>query len=104
MVNKQKFFQAGKFDEIFSIDLNDVDLCLQLLQKKWFNLFTPYAELVHHESLSRGYDTNSIQIQRAKQDFSKLKIKWKDFVVPADPFLSPYLRFEQYSLDFFGQK
>jgi glycosyltransferase involved in cell wall biosynthesis len=104
MCKKDKFFQNGGFDEIFDLDLNDVDLCLQFLQKKWINVFTPYAELFHHESLSRGYDTNLAQINRAKKDFSKLKRKWKDFIVPADPFLSPYLRFEQYSLDFFGQE
>ncbi len=99
--SKEKFYQTNGFDEKFNLDLNDVDLCLQFLNEGWNNVFTPYVCLFHHESLSRGYDITSAQIMRAKNSYAYLCEKWKDFILPADPFLSPYLRFDQYGDDIY---
>jgi GT2 family glycosyltransferase len=52
-------------DEALAVNFNDVDLCLRLVRKGYRNLWTPYAELYHHESLSRGRDSTPAQQARA---------------------------------------
>ena len=57
MMRKRLFEEIGGFDEDnLSVAYNDVDLCLRLIEKGYYNIFTPYAELYHYESLSRGYE------------------------------------------------
>lgn len=53
MVTRAKFEEIGGFDEELAVVGNDVDLCLRLLDKGYRNLWTPYAKLIHHESISR---------------------------------------------------
>ena len=53
MISKEKFMNAGCFNEKFTVCGNDVDLCLTLYEKGLRNVYTPYAELYHHESATR---------------------------------------------------
>lgn len=59
MVNKAKFNQVGGLDESLAVAFNDVDFCIKLNQLGLKNIWTPYAELFHHESVSRGYEDTS---------------------------------------------
>ena len=45
-----------EFDEGLAVAYNDVDLCLRIGASGLRNLWTPFAELYHHESVSRGDD------------------------------------------------
>lgn len=55
MVRKSLFHDLGGFDEAnLPICYNDVDFCLRLREKGYLNVFTPYAVLYHHESISRA--------------------------------------------------
>jgi GT2 family glycosyltransferase len=54
MIAKNKFFEVDGFDPKFRIAFNDIDFCLKLYLKKYFNLYTPFAKLYHHESISVG--------------------------------------------------
>ncbi|MGD9559413.1 MAG: glycosyltransferase family 2 protein [Oscillospiraceae bacterium] len=56
MVKKRVFDRLGGFDDVFAVAYNDVDLCLRMRRAGHSVLFTPYAELYHHESKSRGSD------------------------------------------------
>ena len=56
MVKKSLFDELGGLDEDFRVALNDVDFCLRLREKGYLNVFTPFAELYHFESASRGID------------------------------------------------
>ncbi len=56
VVRKPVFEQAGGFDETLAVAYNDVDLCLRIGARGLRNLWTPFAELYHHESVSRGDD------------------------------------------------
>src|SRR6185295_11549086 len=55
-VRREVFEQAGGFDETLAVAFNDVDLCLRIQAAGYRNLYTPHAELYHHESASRGYE------------------------------------------------
>lgn len=56
MVNREKFKEIGGFDESFPVAYNDVELCFKLLEKGYYNVLRNDVRLVHHESISRGYD------------------------------------------------
>jgi GT2 family glycosyltransferase len=53
MIHRQRFLDAGGFDETFPVNYNDVELCIRLLGLGYRHLYTPYAVLYHHESSSR---------------------------------------------------
>lgn len=54
MIQKKKFLEVGGLEEKFRIAFNDVDFCLKLLKNGYYNIYTPYVELYHHESISVG--------------------------------------------------
>lgn len=55
MISRQVFEAAGGFDERLKTSFNDVDLCLKVRALGYRIVYTPLAELRHHESASRGY-------------------------------------------------
>ena len=56
MVKKSIYEEVDGLDESFTISLNDVDLCLKIREKGYLNIFTPFAELYHYESKTRGME------------------------------------------------
>ncbi len=46
----------GGLDEAFAVAFNDVDFCLRVRDAGYRIAWTPYAELIHYESKSRGGD------------------------------------------------
>lgn len=55
MMRRDRFLELGGFDERFPITHNDVDLCLRARRRGWLTAITPHAQLMHFESLTRGY-------------------------------------------------
>ncbi|AWW73684.1 glycosyl transferase [Erythrobacter sp. KY5] len=104
VVSRHKFDAVGGYDEDkFAVSFNDVDLCLRLRAKGWHNLYEPRAQLVHHESVSRGRDLDPVGSARQRREVEALQERWGTQLVmseeigerPAhDPFhhpeLSPY--------------
>ena len=77
LVRKSVFEQVGGFDEKnLTVAFNDVDLCLKVRAAGYRNLWTPYAELYHYESLSRGYEDTAEKIQRFQAEIFHMKKKW----------------------------
>ena len=97
-VRKKTYLEIGGLDEQdLRIAFNDVDFCLKLIRAGYRNLFTPYALLFHHESLSRGHDDTQEKQAIFKHEFSVMKRRLGGFVDPAyNPNLS--LEFEDFSL------
>ena len=58
LVKKSLYEAVEGLDEGFAVSLNDVDFCLKLRERGLLNVFTPFAELYHYESVSRGLDTD----------------------------------------------
>ena len=100
MVRKNVFEEAGGFDEQFVVAYNDVDLCLKIREKGYINLFTPFAELYHYESKTRGYEETPEKIKRFEGEQKKWLSKW-DAKYPYDPLYSKNLtnEFEDYSIN-----
>lgn len=89
LVNKRLFDEVGGLDEGFAISLNDVDFCLKLRKKGYLNVFTPFAELYHFESVSRGLDDNGEKAQRYNKESEQFRSKWKEVLEAGDPYYNP---------------
>ena len=89
MVSRAKYDEVGGFDEGFRVSLNDVDFCLKLRDKGYLNVFTPFAELFHYESLSRGLDLEGENAKRYESESEHFKAKWKAVLDKGDPYYNP---------------
>lgn len=91
MVRKTVFEQAGRLDEELSVSFNDIDFCLRLRSMGFQVVWTPFAELYHYESMTRGYDESEQKRQRLRQEISRLQQKWDAFFEQGDPAYNPNL-------------
>ncbi|MDR2546534.1 MAG: glycosyltransferase family 2 protein [Lachnospiraceae bacterium] len=89
MVAKYLFDEVGGFDEEFAVSLNDVDLCLKLRAKGYLNVFTPFAELYHYESRSRGLDLDGENARRYEAESVRFRSKWAEELAAGDPYYNP---------------
>jgi glycosyltransferase involved in cell wall biosynthesis len=76
IVRRSVFEQVGGLDEQLEVAFNDVDFCLRVREAGYRNLWTPYAELYHHESASRGYETTPEKVARFNREVNFMKARW----------------------------
>lgn len=89
MVKKSLYEEAGGLDEGFAVSLNDVDFCLKLRQMGLLNVWTPFAELFHYESVSRGKDDAGEKAERYERESERFREKWKAQLEAGDPYYNP---------------
>lgn len=90
MVKKSIYDALGGLDEEFKVALNDVDFCLRIREKGYLNVFTPFAELYHFESASRGVDVaDEAKAKRYEEESARFREKWKAFLEKGDPYYNP---------------
>ncbi|MCY4044086.1 MAG: glycosyltransferase family 2 protein, partial [Cellvibrionales bacterium] len=90
MVRREIFELVGGFDSNFAVAYNDVDFCLKVKRAGFDNVFTPFAELIHHESKTRGEESAPADIHRFQQEKDRLQNKWPD-IINHDPAYNPNL-------------
>ncbi|ASG23709.1 glycosyltransferase family 2 protein [Nitrospirillum viridazoti] len=91
MVERRKFEAVGGFDETLPIAYNDVDLCMRLHEVGYYNVMCQAAELIHHESISRGLDFVSPEkMARLEQERGRLYDRHPGLFLH-DPFGNPNL-------------
>lgn len=78
-VRRSVFDAVAGFDEQLAVAFNDVDFCLKVQKAGYKNIWTPHAELYHHESKSRGqsHQRNIIQKLNHKYEVRLMKFKWQ---------------------------
>lgn len=84
----------GLDEKHLPIAFNDVDFCLRVREAGHRVVWTPHAELYHHESVSRGKDKSPGKIQRANREAAYMRKRWKR-VMRNDPFYNPNLSYER---------
>lgn len=89
MVSRELFEKAGGLDEAFAVSLNDVDFCIKLREMGYLNVFTPFAELYHYESISRGLDDKGEKARRYNEESERFRTKWKETLEKGDPYYNP---------------
>ncbi len=89
MMPKSVFEAVEGFDERFKVAFNDVDLCMKIRSLDKKIVFTPYAELYHYESKSRGKEEEtSSKMKRFQSEVSLFKEKWPEILKKGDPYYS----------------
>lgn len=100
LLRREVFEQVGGLNEAdLAVAYNDVDLCLKVQAAGYRNLWTPYAELYHHESISRGADDTPAKRARGLKEARYMRTHWAD-VLDHDPAYNPNLTlaYEDFSL------
>ena len=101
MVETKKYLEIGGLDEInLKISLNDVDFCLRLIEKGYFNVYSPDCEAIHAESISRGEEDTPEKIARFKKEASYLKYRHKEIFKSGDPWYNPNLSLKNEKMRF----
>ena len=77
LVRKAAFEAIDGFNEVnVGINFSDIDFCLRLRESGWRIIWTPYANLVHHESVSRGTQPNRAQQDLFVREAKYTQLKW----------------------------
>jgi GT2 family glycosyltransferase len=90
VVRAEAFAAVSGLDERLEVAFNDVDFCLKLRQAGYRNIWTPFAELVHHESASRGVTDTPAKRAREEREINILRERWGE-TLRRDPFYNPNL-------------
>ena len=81
---------GGLDEEHLAVAYNDIDLCLRAREAGLRVVFTPYAVLHHHESVSRGFDDDPARNERLAGEVAVMRERWGDRLT-VDPAYSPNL-------------
>lgn len=93
-VERSIWIELGGLDEEnLAVAYNDIDFCFKARAKGLRVVFTPYAKLLHHESLSRGFDNTFEKSERLKKEVHAMVEKWGEFLT-TDPAYNPNLSFD----------
>ena len=91
VVKKALYAQVGGLnDQELAVGFNDVDFCLKLVEAGYRNVWTPHAELIHHESATRGQDNSPEKQRRAEKELRYMRKRWGD-KLHYDPAYNPNL-------------
>ncbi len=93
MIRASIYTEVGGLDEELQVTFNDIDFCLRVREAGYRNVWTPYAEMIHHESATRGHDTTPQKRARAEQENLLMKQRWGD-LLGKDPAYSLNLSIE----------
>jgi GT2 family glycosyltransferase len=91
LVRRELFERLGGFNEQeLAINFNDVDFCLRARQLGYAVVWTPYANLTHHESASRGHHKEPAEQERFRREVTHFQNAWSAALLH-DPFYNPNL-------------
>lgn len=90
MVRRDHYLAVGGLDERLAIAFNDIDFCLKIRALGLRNVWTPFAEHIHHESASRGAEDDPDKRSRFESEARRVRDTWGP-LLDADPAYSPNL-------------
>lgn len=91
MVERAKLDRIGGWDELFTVEYNDVDLCLRLREAGYHNVYLPHVSLYHYESLTRGHPHMTKEsYERHLREVRLFQERWEGYVKD-DPCYNPNL-------------
>ena len=90
MIRREVYLRVGGLDVALQVAFNDVDFCLRLHRAGFTNVWTPFAELYHHESASRGHEDTPEKQARFEREVTFMKQRWS-VELEQDPVYNPNL-------------
>lgn len=94
LIRRSIYEEVGGLDETLRVAFNDIDFCLRVGAAGYRNVWTPYAEMIHHESASRGHETTPEKQARFADEIMKMKTRWGEGLL-RDPAYSPNLTLDR---------
>ena len=92
MTKANLYDELGGFDEELPFDYNDIDYSFKVRQSGLLTIYTPYVELYHYESASRGTDVNVNALSNHIFARGYMMKKWPEIYATPDVYSSPHLR------------
>ncbi len=90
-MRRDVYLEAGGLDEAgFAVAFNDIDLCLRLRERGYRIVWTPFAELFHLESKSRGRADTEAKAAQERREIDRLDRLWR-YAFDDDPYNNPNL-------------
>lgn len=102
VIRRSVYEQVGGLNSTeLAIAFNDVDFCLRVRAAGYRNVWTPFAELYHHESASRGTEDTAEKLARFHSEVAYMRDHWGE-ILDRDPAYNPNLTLERmdFSLSF----
>ncbi len=99
VIRKSVFDEVGGLDETLAVAFNDVDFCLRVRAAGYRNVWTPAAEMIHHESASRGLEDTLAKQRRFFGEVALMQERWAT-LIHDDPAYSPNLSLRTGNFDF----
>ncbi len=96
MLSKKVWDEISGLNEDFAVAFNDIDMCMRIREAGYLVCFTPFAELYHYESKSRGLDTDPVKAKRFEGEIELFKKHWQKALDGGDPYYNK-------NLSLFGQ-
>ncbi|MGL4774337.1 MAG: glycosyltransferase family 2 protein, partial [Clostridium sp.] len=93
MVRRDVYDEVEGLDEEFKVAFNDVDFCMKVRTRNYNVIFTPYAEMYHYESKSRGSEDTPEKIKRFNGEIARFEEKWGLWI--RDPYYNENLTLER---------
>lgn len=102
MVSAAKFWQVKGFESKYRVTFNDVDLCLKFRKAGYLNIYLPFVQLVHDESISVGRVLQDRDMNELNKSAKLMRQQWKD-VIDNDPYYNPnfHLLSSNFGLDIY---
>jgi len=94
LIPRHVWEQIQGLDESFEVAFNDVDMCMRIRKAGYLIVWTPYAELYHFESKSRGLEDTPEKQKRFKGEIDHFQQRWHDELRAGDPYYNPNLTIE----------
>ena len=91
MVRRSVWDEVHGLDETFKVAFNDVDFCLRVRKAGYLIVWTPFAELYHYESESRGQEDTPEKKKRFNGEMLRFQARWGDTLKRGDPYYNPNL-------------
>lgn len=85
LVKRSVFDAVNGLTEELEVAFNDVDFCMKVINAGYKIVYTPYAQLHHYESKSRGYEDTPEKVERFNREVLYFLRHWKKFLEKGDP-------------------
>lgn len=91
LISRSVWDEVEGLDETFKVAFNDVDLCMRIRKAGYLVVWTPYAELYHYESKSRGIEDTPEKQKRFQGEVLRFQDRWGETLKKGDPYYNPNL-------------
>lgn len=89
MIPRNVWDEVGGLDEKLPVAFNDIDICMRVRKKGYLVTWTPFAELYHYESYTRGYEDTTEKKSRFKKERNFFISRWEKELKAGDPYYNP---------------